>query len=234
MENIIMANRFLEMSDSETWNILSSAIGRAASEQGWALNRVPGRGRANVWELNKDGKKQSASFRTTKDRWFAFPPLNNGTRWKTLDDADLVFVAAVDDRFDPRRVQIYQFPADEVRRRFKEAYTARINAGRKVRDNFGMWVKLDFDNRARLNGAGSGLAEKYKPIAVYDIDTLIDAPQGTEGEEISALGNPFEDVASDAEAPTTIAEVLTQARERVASIAGVKFDAVKLELRIEH
>jgi hypothetical protein len=229
-----MANRFLEMSDSDTWNILSTAISRAASEHGWALNRVPGRGRSNVWELNKDGKKQSASFRTTKDRWFAFPPLNAGTRWKTLDDADLVFVAAVDDRFDPRRVQIYQFPADEVRRRFNEAYSARIKAGSKVRDNFGMWVALDFDKRARPSAVGSGLAEKYDPIAVYDIDSLIDAPQGAESIEISTLGNPFEDGSSETEAPTTIAEVLTQARERVAAIAGVKFDAVKLELRIEH
>ena len=38
-----------------------------------------------------------ASVRTTRDRWIAFPPLDGGTRWKTLDDVELVLVAAVDE-----------------------------------------------------------------------------------------------------------------------------------------
>ena len=86
---------------------------------------MPGRGRSNVWEVEENGRQRRVSIRTTKDRWFAFPPLQKGTKWKTLDDVDIVVVAAVDDRDDPRNVEVYRFDAEEIRRRFRCVPTPR-------------------------------------------------------------------------------------------------------------
>jgi hypothetical protein len=41
-------------------------------------------------------------------------------------------------------------------------------------------------------------------------------------------------VSKDKLQPTTIAEVMDWARERVAKIAGVKVEAVKLDLKVEY
>ena len=100
--------RFDSAQRSKKWHLLVEAAKRALEEQGYSMERVPGRGLSNIWKVSKGGKTQVASIRTTQDRWFAFPPLNDGTKWKTLDDADIVVVAAVDDRDDPTAVETFQ------------------------------------------------------------------------------------------------------------------------------
>ena len=89
-----MSNRFKEM--PKNWRILVGAATRAMEEKGFELSRIPGRGRSNIWDIRKDGDKKRASIRTTKDKWFAFPPLEGGKKWATLDDVDVVVVSAVD------------------------------------------------------------------------------------------------------------------------------------------
>ena len=83
------------------------------------MQRRPGRGLSNIFEVTKDGTNTTACIRTTRDRWFAFPPLAGATRWKTLDDVENVIVAAVNSKENPEKVEVYIFPADEVRRRFQ-------------------------------------------------------------------------------------------------------------------
>ena len=224
-----MPNRLKSLSEGSQWRLLVSAGKRALENEGYALSRVPGRGLANVWTAERGGKKQIASIRTTRDRWFAFPPLEGGSRWKTLDDADLVVVAAVDSPESPAKVEVYLFPADEVRRRFNAAYAARRKAGRAVRDNFGMWVALDPYEHGVSTDVGSGLAIAYEPIAVYSIDDLI---RGNTEDEVN-LAELSSDMKETRESPPeTIAEVMAWARERIAEIAGVDPGAVKLELKL--
>src|SRR6478609_9458123 len=117
-ERYLMANRFDEMSDAARWHVLVDAAKNAAQAQGYNLSRVPGRGLSNIWTVEEGGKSQLASIRTTRDRWIAFPPLNGGKNWKTLDDVDLVIVAAVDAKDNPQKVEVYIFPAEDVRKRF--------------------------------------------------------------------------------------------------------------------
>src|SRR5689334_18266938 len=113
-----MTNLPLETSEDVTWSALAAAATRGLSEHGYHLTRTPGRERSNVWRGIKDKTEKTISIRTTRDRWFAFVPQQNGARWKTLDNADLVVVAAVDDRENPQRIEVYLFEADLVRDRF--------------------------------------------------------------------------------------------------------------------
>jgi hypothetical protein len=220
-----MSNEFNQMPDPQAWAVLVGAAKRAIEAQGYALKRVPGRGRSNVWEIERKGKTERASIRTTRDRWFAFPPLKRGTTWKTLDDVDVVFVAAVDAPDNPTRVQVYRFAADIVRERFDAAYAARAKAGQVLKDNFGMWLSLDEDKRGLPASVGSGLSAVNKPIAEYALADLV------------AEGTVFaEQEAADDEGamPRTIAEVMDWARQRIASLSGVGPEAVKLDLKIEY
>ena len=221
-----MTTDFNSMTSSESWQVLVNAATRALKEAGYAPQRLPGRGRANVWKIEEGGQAKRVSVRTTRDRWFAFPPLNNGTKWKTLSDADIVVVASVDNPDDPNRIEVYRFDADEVRSRFDAAYKARIQAGRSEPDNFGMWVALDADSRGLPASVGSGLASEHGPIAVYPLDQLI-----------GATGDQVTDRAEDDEAPElgpdTIAEIMMHARKRIATLSGVSVEAVKLSCAIE-
>ncbi len=222
-----MANLLDGLSETVRWRLLVGAAKKAATAQGYSLSRVPGRGLSNIWNITKDGKTKMASIRTTRDRWIAFPPLEAGKRWKTLDEVKTVIVAAVDLKDTPENVEVYMFPADEVRKRFNAAYAARAKEGQTLKDGFGMWVGLDRDDRGLAASVGSGIVDHYKRVAVYSIpDLLADSPQGDGGEEGS------EQEAPEA-GPSTIPEVVAWARDRVAQLAGVQAEAVKLDLRIE-
>jgi hypothetical protein len=227
-----MPNRFTEMSDQETWPILVNAAKRGLEAQGFKLTRVPGRGRSNIWEIEQQGKAQRASIRTTKGRWFAFPTLKHGKAWKTLDDVEKIVVAAVDDKDDPRKVQVYLFQAPEVRNRFNAAYAARTKAGLVVKDNFGMWINLDDDKRRLPTSVGAGLAADHQPIAEYSLDELL-----AEGAPNTGLhkdeSDPVESEQSESP-PRTIAEVMNWARRQIADLSGFPVQAVKLDLKIEH
>ena len=227
-----MSNQFKELPSSRTWNILVGAATRALRRAGLEPKRVPGRGRSNIWEVEEGGRHKRVSIRTTQDRWFAFPPRKKATTWKTLDDVDIVIVAAVDDRDDPRIVEVYRFDAEEVRERFNASYAARINAGQTVRDDFGMWLSLDEDDRGLPASVGAGLATAYPPIATFPLEKLlgeINPEPAATPEDGDAAGAG---VAAALE-PHTIAEVLDWARTHIATLSGVRKEAVKLDCRIE-
>jgi hypothetical protein len=228
-----MNNRFEALPLGGKWRLLVEAAKAGALAQGYKLTRVPGRGLSNVWNVEKDGKTKVAAIRTTRDRWIAFPPLENGTKWKTLDDVELVVVAAVDSKDDPKNVEVYIFPATEVRQRFDKALAARTKAGHVNKDNFGMWVALDPDPRNIAASVGGGIAKQYKPVKVYSIETLMaHLPEPTPDDNNATDMEPEE--VESAPRLTTIAEVVAWARERVAEIAGIKVEAVKLDLKMEY
>jgi hypothetical protein len=228
-------NQLAGLSGNAVWRLLCEAAKRAMEAGGYELARVPGRGLSNLWLFERNGKRGSASIRTTRDRWFAFPPLNKGTKWKTLDDVDVVLVAAVDDPDNPEKVEVYIFDADAVRKRFRAAYDARIAAGHRVKDNFGMWLKLDRDERGLPTSVGSGLADQRPPVATYAIADLM----AVEGSAVAVPSPIVPRVSGQEPAPArtgaeTISNIMAAARERVAELAGVRIEAVKLDVRIEY
>ena len=227
-----MANEFKEMSNSRKWSMLVGTATRALRGAGLAPKRVPGRGRSNIWEVEENGRHKRVSIRTTNDRWFAFPPGKKATTWKTLGDVDIVIVAAVDDLDDPRNVEVYRFDAEEVRKRFNASYAARIDAGQKVRDDFGMWLNLDEDDRGLPASVGAGLATAYPPIATFPLEALI-AEINAETDATPEDGDAAGAGVTAALEPHTIGEVLDRARRRIATLSGVRMEAVKLDCRIE-
>lgn len=227
-----MTNRLKEMGETASWRLLVSAAIEGAKRNGYALKRQPGRGLSNTWEVAKDGETKIASVRTTRDRWIAFPPLEEGKRWKTLDDVDLVLVAAVDDNKNPQNVDVYLFPADVVRDRFNASYAARLENGHTVRDNYGMWVMLDAGDTQVPSQVGAGLAAEYPAIARFTIDELeADAVVTETATEASAMES--DDTDGTTPAFVTVAEVLASARTEIARLTGMSPSAIKLDLKIE-
>lgn len=232
-----MANRLKEMGESAAWHLMVSAALEGAKQQGYSLKRQPGRGLSNTYEMAKGGKVQVASVRTTRDRYIAFPPLESGKRWKTLDDAELVLVSAVDDPANPQNVDVYLFPAAEVRKRFNEAYAARIANGHTVRDNYGMWVMLDKGDSQVISQIGHSLALDYPRIAHFTLDEL----QASADPDVRKLADEtpvveeeagIREVQVDGPALNTVAEVLAFAREKIAGLTGMAVETVKLELKM--
>ncbi len=229
-----MGNRLKEMGETASWRLMVNAALEGARSQGYDLRRQPGRGLSNTYQASKDGKVHVVSVRTTRNRWMAFPPLEKGTRWKTLGDVELVLVSAADDNENPQNVDVYLFPADEVRRRFDAAYAARLKAGHKLPDNYGMWVLLDAGNPAVTNQVGSGLAEKYPRIARFSIDELeANGPVLAAGADDEAAAEV--EVEGEPNAGTvlnTVADVLAFARSKIAELTGMPVNAIKLDLKM--
>jgi hypothetical protein len=229
----IVMNRLKEMGETASWRLMVSAAIEGAKQNGYAAKRQPGRGLSNTWELTKSGTTKIASVRTTRNRWIAFQPLENGARWKTLDDVDLVLVSAVDDAEDPQNVDVYLFPANIVRERFDAAYKARSDAGHNVPDNYGMWVKLDARDPDVVTQVGAGLVDDYPAIARFSIDELEGGVSPATQKDVGEATVGPDDDTDGGPAVRTVAEVLTWARSEIARLSGMPSDAIKLDLKIE-
>ena len=64
----MIGNQFAELSSKEMWRLLCDAARRGLESGGYTLARVPGRGLSNLWLYERNGKRGSASIRTTRDR----------------------------------------------------------------------------------------------------------------------------------------------------------------------
>lgn len=227
-----MTNRLKEMGEAASWRLMVGAAVKGAKAAGYTMKRQPGRGLSNTYEMTRDGKTRIASVRTTRDRYIAFPPLNGGQNWKTLDNADLVLVSAVNDPGNPQSIDVYLFPGDEVRNRFNAAYAARIENGHTVRDDFGMWVMIDKGDDEIINQIGHSLALDYPAIAHYTIDEL-EAGAEPETKQTAIVAEAKAEVATEVR-PTlkTVADVLAFAREKIASLTGMPLETIKLDLKM--
>lgn len=228
-----MGNRLKEMGETASWRLMVSAALEGAKKLDYELKRQPGRGLSNTYAMTKDGVTQVASVRTTRDRYIAFPPLEGGRKWKTLDTADLVLVSAVDNPADPQNVSVYLFPADEVKKRFDASYASRVSNGHTVRENFGMWVMLDAGDDNIASQVGHSLAIDYPPIAEFTIDEL---ESGVEPEvqimAAEAALDAEEEAASELTGLNTVAELLAFSREKIAILTGMPVEAIKLDIKI--
>lgn len=228
-----MGDRLKLTNDMASWRLMVGAAIEGAKRIGYDLKRQPGRGLSNTYDAIKDGKTSTVSVRTTRDRWFAYQPVEGGTRWKTLDEVELVLVSAVDDPADPRNVDVYLFPADEVRKRFDASYAARSENGNTMRDGFGMWVKLDAGDPSVPSQVGAGLADDYPAIARFSLDELEASATPQVVEEMPvALQEEASQEEAGGSALSTVADVLTFARERIAELTRMPADAIKLDLRM--
>jgi len=227
-----MKNRLKAMGQSAAWHLMVRGAIKGAEQAGYTLKRQPGRGLSNTYEVTKAGKTKVASVRTTQDRAIAFPPLKKGTHWKTLSDVELVLVSAVDDKDDPQNVDVYLFPADEVRKRFDASYAARIKAGHTVRDDYGMWITLDKGDDTVPSQVGHSLALDYPAIAHFTIDELEGETAKGGDQDADAPVEPLDlAVPVEVELPT-IADVLAFARKKIAALSGLPVEAINLDLKM--
>lgn len=195
--------------------ILADAAVRALRETGLKPEKTRGRGGRN-WTIEENGIRKPITIRTTRDRDIAFSPLPN-RGWKTLDDVDIVIVAAVDRPDSPTEVLVYRFDAAEVRRRFNESRDAADRKGNTVSLNAGWWVSLD---KTRRNRPGEGIAATHEPIHRFPIEELAPPAPDPQGE---SAGRPW----------TTFDEIMSDARKRLATLFGVNVDRIKVDFRIE-
>ncbi len=138
------------------------AIGlEALRSQGWAIERIPGEGKASVRLISKSGEKsRRVSIRTTQDQWIAFPRRLDDKGWITLSDVDVVLAVSVDDALHPTAALVHWIEGDDMRARFDRTYEARRKAGHQIHLGRGVWLPLyiaDDHNTARYAGGGAGL-----------------------------------------------------------------------------
>lgn len=223
-----MSNRLKDMGEMAAWRLMVKAAVTGANKIGYEMKRQPGRGLSNVWEASKNGKVEIVPIRTTRDRCIAFPPLDNGAHWKTLDGADQVIVSAVDNPENPQNIEVYLFPANVVKERFDASYAARIKNGHTVRDNFGMWVKLDAAETDLPTQVGGGLAVDYPAIARFSIDELENGIGVTCDQAAQETPDDFEGATF-----STVSEVISWARSEIARLSGMPIESIKMDLKFE-
>ncbi len=149
---------------------------KALEDAGYTVERIERAGKGSVRKIIKDGKSQVATIRTSQDAWIAFPRNRQDTGWKTLEGADVVVAASVDDKINPRYAKIHLIPAKEMTARFDRARDKKLKAGHVVPKNRGVWLSLyneEAQEPVNLVGAGAGL--KFPPIATFPLNGALSA-----------------------------------------------------------
>ncbi len=201
---------------------MTQAATRKLNSMGYFLEKIPERGLSNKWNYKIDGKIGKIAIRTTQDRWFAFPSLQNG--WKTLDEVDLVVVVSVDSKDAPKRFEVYLFDAEEVRERFNKSRLARRNAGMTIRENYGMWVGLDKFDHTHPPHVGSGLGEKYPPIDIVNI-LLPD----TKTPDAKTVTEP-----TDEKSTKSVANIVETAKYEISVVTSIPVEQISIELKFDY
>lgn len=194
----------------------------ALEAQGYKVQKVPGRGLSSIWTYENGEDKGRLAIRTSQDTWFAFPRHSGG--WKTLDSVDKVVVAAVDHQDAPENIEVYLFSADEVRKCFNASRKARIDAGMIVKDDYGMWIKINvIDHTNYPQGVGSGLGDIYPAIATEPL-SVETADDMSFLEDIEPLNAAAHDI--------SIVDILDAAKLSISQKLGVPKSHVVLEMRL--
>lgn len=213
-----------EPNEPSAYRTLTDAAVKALREKGWEVEKEPGMTRQNVWRMTRDGESHLVSVRTTRNRWIAYNTVENGKKWKTLDDVAYACIAAYtynDEDEDPDGIEVHLIGVDKLRAHFDTGYRIRTEGGQKVTDNFGMWICMDQYDEDPLSGAGSGFATDETLIASY--------PFGEENQEDD------EKAASPASVPIrpTVAEIVEAARAEIALTTGIEVENISLELTLK-
>ena len=99
-----------------------------------------------------------------------------------------------------------------------------------MRDDFGMWLNLDEDDRGLPASVGAAIATVYPRIVTFRLE----APTAETAAESDAM--PADGEAGGTPATRelqTIADVTGWERKRIATLAGLRVEAVQLGCRIE-
>lgn len=199
----------------------------ALEAEGWKVERATGMGKGSVRRITLDSQSKLVSIRTSQDQYIAFPRTPDDKQWNTLDAVDAVVAVSVDNRENPTKAKVHFIEAEEVRRRFDQAYQARRDAGHSVPVGRGIWVPLYLPHaETPVYQVGGGLGLDFPPIAETDLivnGTDILPSDSDADEDVAAL--PASPVAEQ-HGPLTISE----AKRQLAETFGVSPDQVKITI----
>jgi hypothetical protein len=196
---------------------------QALEENGWKVQKGSVGGKSSLRRMTKGGETKIVSIRTSQDAWIAFPRNENNTGFATLEEADYVVAASLDDKHVPKFINIHLIPGDEMRDRFDRAYAAREAAGHKFHDGRGHWLSLyDNESPTPVSHVGAGAGLKFPPLARYALDAGSLPDEEADGD----LREPDEVVPQQPAARLTIAE----AKRLLAESLGVEISAIKITI----
>jgi len=136
-------------------------------------------------------------------------------------------LAGLNDEDSPEYIDIYLIPSEDVRDCFKAAYDARTKAGKTINDGNPMWICMDrYGDPDHFDYAGSGIINDHTRIARIPLEDVMP-------NEVGAAKKNNAKESNTTIASSNISGVLRLAREQIAGMAGVSFDAVNLECRID-
>lgn len=135
----------------------------ALRNDGWAVDRAERTRKTSIRKITRNNESRLISICTSTNTWIAFKRTEEDGRhfWETLNDVEFVVAASVDRKDAPTEVRVHMLEADDLRKRFDHAHEARKSAGRKIKDDQGLWISLyeeeSPDCSTNLVGAGAGL-----------------------------------------------------------------------------
>jgi hypothetical protein len=189
--------------------------------EGWTVEAA-GLGKSSMRRITKDGKSKLATIRTSQDTWVAFPRNDADTGWSTLEDADVVVLASVNNAESASKLKAHVIAADTVRAHFDRAYAARVAALHQIQKGRGVWIALyEPEAESPTNLVGAGLGLKFPAVVEEAVET------GGVAESV-----PMSDVAEPISVGSTKPLSISRAKALLAESLGVNESAIRITIDV--
>lgn len=219
---------YSQLDKYERRDLFREAIREVLRKSGWMFREVE-RNKALTLHMKQGNDDLLASARTSSDQWLGFAIERGTQRYlgdEILNDGKTHVVIAVPDRVDsPDCVLVYMVKAADLEKCFRANYDAH-KSEKRLPNHTSMWISLFHSERKGPGGVGSGILEKIKPLGRVAIRDLLDARE--KGHNIAPIGTQPRPTHTE-----SIGDVLRDAKERIARIAGVPIEVVRLDLKLE-
>lgn len=218
---------FNDLNKAQRSKLMRNAAKAALMRDGYTLEKMKTgkRGNRQVLLATRDGEQVVVAVRSSQDGWIGYPTRGQPTFGKSMAGLDLVLVVVPDNIDAPDKLQVYAVDPSDLEARFKANFDAH-DAANRIPKHPVMWVSLRASERQGPSGVGAGVVEGKLPLAEFSIDDQeirqdidLDGPEGDQ--------NP---PAVDTQ-PTTVPEVMQQAKAHIARITGAPVETIKLELK---
>lgn len=184
--------------------------------EGWSYEKASGFGKKRIYRISRSGETYLVSAKTTQDTWFAYLPIDNGSSWQTLEDVDVVLVASVDNKENPREARVHWIPADRVSACLSASLAEALKRSNKAaHPTQGHWISL-YEQADKVTGAGLGIefpAKRTQPMPIMQNNEKPD--------EISNANDG---------AKKSPKQAIEDAKKMVAEALGVDASAIKINI----
>jgi hypothetical protein len=126
---------------AKDWKLFEIAL-KALEQDGYVIEKIPGKGKSSLRKISKDGTSQRVTIRTSGDGHGYIAFQRSETAWLTLPEVDSVVAVSVRNKERPEFAHVDRIEGKEIQDRLDQQYADRLAEGYIIRPGHPVYLSL--------------------------------------------------------------------------------------------